>query len=133
MILADLCVRRPVFATMLIGSLVVIGWFSYRSLGVDLFPTADMPVVTITTTLPGAGPEEMEMQVTKPLEEVINTISSIDELRSVTREGLSQIIVVFKLEKAGSVAAEEVRDKIGTVLANLPEDTDPPIIEKFDV
>ncbi len=133
MILADICVRRPVFATMLVGSLVVAGWFSYRSLGLDLMPKAEMPVVTVTTTLPGAGPEEVETQVTKPIEEVINTISGIDELRSVTREGLSQVIVMFKLEKDLEAAAQDVRDKIGSVLAKLPEDTDPPIVEKFDV
>ena len=133
MILADICVRRPVFATMLVGTLVVAGWFSYKSLTLDLFPKVDMPVVTVTTTLPGAGPEEMEAQVTKPIEEVINTVSGIDELRSVTREGLSQIIVQFKLEKNLAVAAAEVRDKVGTVLAKLPEDADPPVVEKFDV
>ncbi|HXG19322.1 MAG TPA: efflux RND transporter permease subunit [Methylomirabilota bacterium] len=133
MILADVCVRRPVFATMLVGSLVVVGWFSYKSLTLDLFPKVDMPVVTVTTTLPGAGPDEMEAQVTKPIEEVINTVSGIDELRSVTREGLSQIIVQFKLEKNLGIAAQEVRDKVGSVLARLPDDTDPPIVEKFDV
>lgn len=133
MILAEVCVRRPVFASMLVGSLVVAGWFSYKSLTLDLFPKVDMPVVTVTTTLPGAGPEEMEAQVTKPIEEVINTVSGIDELRSVTREGLSQIIVQFKLEKNLSVAAAEVRDKVGTVLAKLPDDADPPVVEKFDV
>jgi HAE1 family hydrophobic/amphiphilic exporter-1 len=133
MILADVCVRRPVFATMLIGSLVVAGWFSYKSLTLDLFPKAEMPVVTVTTTLPGAGPEEMEAQVTKPIEEVINTVSGIDELRSVTREGLSQIVIQFKLEKNLAVAAQEVRDKVGSVVAKLPEDADPPIVEKFDV
>jgi HAE1 family hydrophobic/amphiphilic exporter-1 len=133
MILADVCVRRPVFATMLVGSLVVVGWFSYKSLTLDLFPKVDMPVVTVTTTLPGAGPEEMEAQVTKPIEEVINTVSGIDELRSITREGLSQIIVQFKLEKNLGIAAQEVRDKVGSVLAKLPDDTDPPVVEKFDV
>lgn len=104
MILADVCVRRPVFATMLVGSLVVAGWFSYKSLGLDLMPKAEMPVVTVTTTLPGAGPEEVEAQVTKPIEEAINTVSGIDELRSVTREGLSQVIVMFVLEKDLGVA-----------------------------
>jgi HAE1 family hydrophobic/amphiphilic exporter-1 len=133
MILAAVCVCRPVFATMLIGNLVVAGWFSYISLTLDLFPKVDMPVVTVTTTLPGAGPEEMEAQVTKPIEEVINTVSGIDELRSVTREGLSQIIVQFRLEKDLAVATQEVRDKVGSVIAKLPEDTDPPVVEKFDV
>ena len=92
-----------------------------------------MPVVTVTTTLPGAGPEEIEAQVTKIIEEAINTVSGIDELRSVTREGLSQVIVQFVLEKDLGIAAQEVRDKVGTVLADLPEDADPPIVEKFDI
>ncbi len=83
-ILADLCVRRPVFATMFVGVLVVLGWFSYMRLGVDLFPKVDMPTVMVTTFLPGAAPEETEARVTKPLEEVINTVSGIDELRSNT-------------------------------------------------
>ena len=133
MILADICVRRPVFATMLVGSLVVAGWFSYKSLTLDLFPKVDMPVVTVTTTLPGAGPEEMEAQVTKPIEEAINTVSGIDELRSITREGLSQVIIQFKLEKDLAGASQEVRDKVGAVIAKLPDDADPPVVEKFDV
>ena len=133
MILADVCVRRPVFATMLIGVLVVAGWFSYKSLTLELMPKVEMPVVTVTTTLPGAGPEEIEAQVTKVIEEAINTVSGIDELRSVTREGLSQVIVQFVLEKDLGIAAQEVRDKVGTVLADLPEDADPPIVEKFDI
>ena len=133
MILADICVRRPVFATMLIGVLVVAGWFSYRSLTLELMPKVEMPVVTVTTTLPGAGPEEIEAQITKIIEEAINTVSGIDELRSVTREGLSQVIVQFVLEKDLGVAAQEVRDKVGTILAELPQDADPPIVEKFDI
>lgn len=133
MILADICVRRPVFATMLIGVLVVAGWFSYKSLTLELMPKVEMPVVTVTTTLPGAGPEEIEAQITKIVEEAINTVSGIDELRSVTREGLSQVIVQFVLEKDLGVAAQEVRDKVGTIVADLPEDADPPIVEKFDV
>ena len=133
MILADVCIRRPVFATMLIGALVVAGWFSYKSLTLELMPKVEMPVVTVTTTLPGSGPEEIEAQVTKIIEEAINTVSGIDELRSVTREGLSQVIVQFVLEKDLSIAAQEVRDKVGMILADLPEDADPPIVEKFDI
>ena len=133
MILADVCVRRPVFATMLIGVFVVAGWFSYQSLTLELMPKVEMPVVTVTTTLPGAGPEEIEAQVTKIVEEAINTVSGIDELRSVTREGLSQVIVQFVLEKDLGIAAQEVRDKVATVLADLPVDADPPIVEKFDI
>ena len=132
MILADVSVRRPVFATMGIAALVVMGIFAYRSLVVDLFPKTDIPVVAITTTLPGAGPEEMEARVTKVLEEAINTVSGIDEMRSVTLEGFSRVVVVFLLERNLEDAAQDVRDKIGTILKQLPDGTDPPVVEKFD-
>src|SRR5438552_627869 len=130
---ADVVVRRPVFATMLIASLVVFGLFSYRSLGLDLFPNIDFPIVTVTTTLKGASVEEMETGVTKVLEEAVNTIDGIDELRSITKEGLSTIVVQFVLEKSRDTAAQDVRDKVATVLAQLPVGTDPPVIDKFDV
>ncbi|MEK7782769.1 MAG: efflux RND transporter permease subunit, partial [Candidatus Binatota bacterium] len=131
--LADTCIKRPVFATMLILALVVLGLFSYAELGVDLYPNVDLPTVTITTTLKGASVEEMETSVTKPIEEIINTIDGIDELRSVTKEGVSTIIVQFVLEKNGDVAAQDVRDKVSTILSQLPVGTDPPVIEKFDI
>ena len=130
--LSDLCIRRPVFATMLIVSLVVLGLASYRGLGLDLFPKVDLPTITITTRLPGASPEEVETQLTKPIEEVVNTINGLDELRSTTSEGVSQVLAIFKLEKDPEVAANDVRDKIGTILAKFPEGTEPPIIQKFD-
>ncbi len=133
MSLADLCIKRPVFATMLITALVVLGLFSYRELGVDLFPNVDLPTVTVTTTLKGASVEEMETAVTKPIEEIINTIDGIDELRSVTKEGISTITVQFVLEKNGDVAAQDVRDKVSTILSKLPVGTEPPVIEKFDI
>ena len=133
MSLADLCIKRPVFATMLITAVVVLGLFSYRELGVDLFPNVDLPTVTVTTTLKGASVEEMETAVTKPIEEIINTIDGIDELRSVTKEGISTITVQFVLEKNGDVAAQDVRDKVSTILSKLPVGTEPPVIEKFDI
>ena len=133
MSLADVCIRRPVFATMLSMALVVLGFFSFQGLGLDLFPNVDFPTVTITTTLKGASVEEMESGVTKPIEEIINTIDSIDILRSTTKEGISTVIVQFFLEKSGAVAAQEVRDKVSTIVSQLPTGTDTPIIEKFDV
>jgi HAE1 family hydrophobic/amphiphilic exporter-1 len=133
MSLADVCIRRPVFATMLSMTLVVLGLVSYEGLGLDLFPNIDFPTVTITTTLKGASVEEMESGITKPIEEIVNTIEGIDELRSSTREGASIIIVRFVLEKNGAVAAQEVRDKVATVVSRLPTGTEAPIIEKFDV
>lgn len=130
--LAEICVKRPVFATMLVMTFVVLGIFSYTQLGVDLFPKIDLPTVTVRTFLPGASPEEVESQVTKPIEEVINTISGIDELRSTTLEGVSIVIAQFTLDKNGDVAAQEVRDKVATVIGQLPRDTVPPVIERVD-
>jgi HAE1 family hydrophobic/amphiphilic exporter-1 len=131
--LADICIKRPVFATMINLFLVVLGWFSFKDVGIDQFPNVELPIITVTTTLRGASPEEMETSVTKPLEEIINTIQGIDELSSVTLEGVSQITVTFLLERNRDIAAQDVRDKVNTILARLPEGTDPPIIDKFDL
>jgi HAE1 family hydrophobic/amphiphilic exporter-1 len=131
--IADVFIRRPVLATMLVAACVVLGLFSYRSLGVDLYPDMDFPIVTVTTTLKGAGVEETETGVTKVLEEAINTIEGIEELRSTTREGVSVIVVSFVLEKPSEVAAQDVRDKVASVVAQLPTGTDSPVIDKFDV
>ena len=130
---ADVFIRRPVSATMLVASLVVLGLFSYRKLGLDLFPNVDFPIVTVTTTLKGAGVEEMETGVTKVIEEAVNTIEGIDEMQSTTKEGLSLIVVQFVLEKNREVAAQDVRDKVAGVVGRLPVGTDSPIVDKFDV
>ena len=129
----ELCIRRPIFTLMLVSAPVVLGLASYPRLGVDLFPNVDLPVVVVTTTLRGASVEEMETCVTKPIEETVNTVSGIDELRSTTKEGVSQVVIQFLLEKDGDVAAQEVRDKVSTILSRLPDGTDPPIIDKFDL
>ena len=97
--LAEICVRRPVFATMLILSITVVGLFSFRSLGVDLFPKIDLPTITITVVNPGASPQEIETEITDKVEGAVNTISGIDELRSTSVEGVSQVFVNFVLEK----------------------------------
>ncbi len=131
--IADLCIKRPVFATMINLFIVVLGWFSLRDIGIDQLPNVELPIVTVTTTLRGASPEEMETSVTKPLEEIINTIQGIDELSSTTLEGVSAITIQFQLERNRDVAAQDVRDKVNTILARLPEGTDPPIIDKFDL
>lgn len=129
----DICIRRPVFTTMLILAPIVLGLASYTRLGVELFPNVDVPVVVVTTTLKGASVDEMESAVTKPIEEFVNTVSGIDELRSTTREGFTQIVVGFKLEKNGDIAAQELRDKLSTLLPRLPVGTDPPVVEKFNL
>jgi HAE1 family hydrophobic/amphiphilic exporter-1 len=129
--LAQICIRRPVFATMLILALVVLGVSAYMKLGVDLYPKIDFPVVTVTTTLRGASPEEVETQVTKRIEEAVNTTSGIDELRSLSAEGVSLTWITFVLEKDPDVAAQEVRDKVAGITRDLPKDVDPPVIEKL--
>jgi HAE1 family hydrophobic/amphiphilic exporter-1 len=129
----DVCIRRPVFTAMLVLGPVVLGLASYGRLGVELFPNVDVPVVVVTTTLRGAGVDEMESSVTKLVEETVNTVSGIDELRSTTREGLSTVVVGFRLERNGDVAAQDVRDKVSTLLPRLPVGTDPPVVEKFNL
>lgn len=130
--LAEVCVKRPVFATMLIMSLVVVGAFSFLSLGVDLFPKIDFPTITITVINPGASPEEIETEITEKVEEAVNTISGIDELRSISIEGVSQVFVQFILEKDVNVAAQEVENRVQTVIPNLPDTAEQPTVQKLD-
>src|SRR3954452_23716623 len=132
MTISDICIKRPVFTWVLVAIPVVLGIVSYGRLGVDLFPDVDFPVCTVTTVLPGASVEEMESSVTKPVEDIINTVSGIDELRSTTMEGVSVVTVQFQLSKNGNVGTQEVRDKVNTILADLPDGTEVPIIDKFD-
>ena len=110
--LAELCVRRPVFATMLIMTLIVLGVFSYNRLVVERFPRVEFPTITITTRLPGAAPQEVETEITDKIEGAVNTVSGIDELRSTSLEGVSQVFITFLLEKNADVAAQEVRNKL---------------------
>ena len=130
--LAEICVRRPVFATMLILSLTVVGAFSYKSLGVDLFPKIDLPTITVSVINPGASPQEIETEITDKLEGAVNTISGIDELRSTSVEGVSQVFISFVLEKNADVAAQEVRNKIELIQNDLPETAETPIVQKLD-
>lgn len=130
--LADLCIRRPVFATVINLFLLVVGVIAFRDLGVDQFPNVDLPVVTVTAQLPGTSPEEMETTVTKPLEEVLNTIEGVDELSSTTSEGSCRITAQFLYSRTKDAAAQDVRDKVNQLLPRLPKDIEPPVIGKFD-
>ncbi|MFL6231420.1 MAG: efflux RND transporter permease subunit, partial [Pyrinomonadaceae bacterium] len=130
--LAEICVRRPVFATMIILSLTVVGLFSFVSLGVDLFPKIDFPTITVTVINPGASPREIETEITDKVESAVNTISGIDELRSTSVEGASQVFVQFLLEKNADVAAQEIRDRVNLIIGDLPETAEAPIIQKLD-
>src|SRR5829696_966288 len=130
--LAEICVRRPVFATMLILSLTVVGVFSFSTLGVDLFPKIDLPTITVTVVNPGAGPQEVETEITDKVEAAVNTISGIDELRSTSVEGVSQVFITFLLDKNADIAAQEIRDKVDLITGDLPETAEQPIIQKLD-
>lgn len=130
--LADVSIRRPVFATMMIMSLIVLGLFSYYKLNVDLYPDVDIPFVVVTTVLPGAGPEQIETDVTKVIEDAVNTVEGVDYIQSTSQENLSLVIIAFKLEINGKDAAQNVREKIAAVRANLPDQIKDPIIQRYD-
>jgi HAE1 family hydrophobic/amphiphilic exporter-1 len=130
--LAEVCVRRPVFATVLMLVLVVLGGTAYSGLGLDTFPNVDFPIVVVTTRLPGAAAQEMELDVSDKIESAVNTLGGIDELRSSSSEGVSLVIITFSLEKSVDAATQEVRDKVNQVLAELPRGIDPPIVTKID-
>ncbi len=130
--ISDLFIRRPVTTVMLALSIIVMGLIGYQSMGVDLYPNVEFPFATVQTTLAGASAEEMETSVTKLAEEAVNVISGIEELHSITQEGVSFVIVQFELEKNADVAAQEVRDKIDKIVRDLPDGTDPPVVSKLD-
>jgi HAE1 family hydrophobic/amphiphilic exporter-1 len=130
--LAAICIHRPVFASMIILALVVVGATSYFRLGVDRFPSVDLPNVSVRTTLPGASPEEVETTVSQIIEEVVNTVEGIDELRSVSGQGTSFVFATFNLNRDIDTAAQDVRDRVATALNRLPRDVNPPVISKFN-
>jgi hydrophobic/amphiphilic exporter-1 (mainly G- bacteria), HAE1 family len=130
--LAEICVRRPVFATVIILILTVVGGFSFFTLGVDRFPKIDVPTVSVQTTNVGAAPQEIETEITDIIEGAVNTVPGIDEMRSQSSQGRSNVTINFNLEKDPDIATQEVRDKISTVLNRLPETADPPIVRKSD-
>jgi len=130
--LADVSIRRPVFTIMMIMSLVVLGWFSYIKLNVDLYPNVDIPYVVITTVLPGAGPEQIESDVTKKIEDAVNPIEGVDKIMSTSQEGASIVVIGFKLEIDGKTAAQDVREKVAAIRANLPTDIKDPVIQRYD-
>ena len=130
--LASICIRHPVLTWVLMLTIIVVGAVGYGSLGLDQFPKADLPTVLIMTTLEGAAPEEVETEITDKIEGAVNTISGIDDLRSTSAQGISNVIVTFNLDKPIDVAAQEVRDHINQALADLPKGIDQPVVSKVD-
>ncbi|MFN7700233.1 MAG: efflux RND transporter permease subunit, partial [Deltaproteobacteria bacterium] len=130
--LAEVCVKRPVFTWVLMLTLVVVGGVSFLGLGVDRFPNIDVPIVIVTTRMPGASPEQIERDVTDRIEETVSSISGIDELSSNSYEGLSVVSCRFVMEKRTDVAAQEVTDRINRVLSALPEGAETPQVLRVD-
>ncbi len=131
--LARICVQRPVFALMLILAVVVAGASSYRNLGIDRFPNIDLPTIRVQTVYPGAASAEVESEVTQPLEDAVATVAGLDELRSISSDGVSMLLLTFRLDQNINVAAQDVRDAISAIMNRLPPDIDPPIVQKQDL
>ncbi|MCB0368528.1 MAG: efflux RND transporter permease subunit, partial [Bdellovibrionales bacterium] len=132
MSLAKISINRPIFITCIIIAITVIGWTSFKSLSVDLFPDVSIPIVTVQTTYRGAGPAEIETLVSRPLEDELSTISGIKRMSSKSLEGVSQVIIEFQSSINAQHAEQEVRDKVNVDKAKLPNEIDDPIIKKFD-
>lgn len=130
--LADICIRRPVFATMMNLAIVIVGFVSYTRLGVDRLPSVDTPTVRVRTNLPGSAPEEIETLVTDAIEEAVNTVEGVDELRSVSIPDSSNVIANFNLDRDVDAAAQDVRDRVAAAQRDLPEDTRPPVVSKVN-
>ncbi|MBK8101214.1 MAG: efflux RND transporter permease subunit [Planctomycetes bacterium] len=130
--LAEICIARPVFATMLILAMVVAGVVGFWHLPVDRYPAVDLPTVTIRTELPGASPEEVEVAVSYPIEEAVNTVEGITELRSVNGAGTSLVLATFDLGRDIDAAAQDVRDRVAQAARQLPRDAEAPVVGKFD-
>lgn len=125
-------IQRPIFTSMLLLAIVVFGLFSYPRIGVDQFPPVEFPTLTVTTVLRGADPETVEQNVSKPLEEQLNTLPGLDTIRSSNYESVSVVVLQFNLDVSLETAANDVRDKVQASIGKLPREADAPIVQKFD-
>lgn len=132
MFLSDLSIKRPVLTSMVMVALLLFGVMAYVALNLQLFPEIELPAVTVQTVYEGAGPEEIETQITKPIEDAVSSIRKIDEVWSFSMEGVSYVIILFDLDKDEDIANQEVKDKVDAILNDLPDDSDRPIIQKLN-
>jgi HAE1 family hydrophobic/amphiphilic exporter-1 len=130
--LAEICVHRPVFATVIVLFLTVVGGFSFFTLGVDRFPKIDLPTVSVSTSNTGAAPEEIESEITDIIEGAVNTVPGIEEMRSTSSQGRSNVTLTFNLDKDPDQAYQEIQQKLSGVINRLPETADPPTVRKSD-
>ena len=131
--ISDTSIKRPVFATMVIASFVVLGLVSIARLGIDLFPEVNLPFVNVAVVYPGAAPEEVETLVTKPIEDAVAGINGVKKVMSTSTEGFARVGVELQLEVDPQAATAEVREKVAAIHGRLPQDIKDPIIERFDV
>ena len=132
MLLSNLSIKRPIFATVMMLALVTLGIFSYRRLAIDMFPDVEIPVVSVVTKFPGSSPETVEREVSKRVEEAVNPISGVKHVMSTSRESVSTVVIMFHLEVKINDAVQEVRAKVGAIRGNLPQGIEEPIIQKLD-
>lgn len=132
MFLSDLSIKKPVLATMMIVALVALGIFSYRRLSVDLWPKVEFPFVVITTEYPGASPEAVEREVTKKIEESVNSVEGVKRIFSYSNEGYSQVFIEFELKTKIMDDVADVRAKMDAIRSELPKDIESPVIGRFD-
>jgi HAE1 family hydrophobic/amphiphilic exporter-1 len=132
MFLSDLSIKQPVLATMLAVTLVTLGLFSYKELAIDQYPDVELPVLTVQTAYPGASPETVEREVTKRIEEALNTITGVKHISSTTTEGLSAVVVEFRLGTRINNAQQDAQAKINAIRADFPADMEEPVIQRID-
>jgi hydrophobic/amphiphilic exporter-1 (mainly G- bacteria), HAE1 family len=131
--LADVSIRRPVFATVMVSVLAVFGIWAYPQIPLDQMPEVEFPIVTVTAVYPGADPETIESRVVDKLEEAVSTVNGIKTLRSTSMENVGLVVIQFELERKADQAVQDVRDKVSTALKDLPKDLEPPIVERLDI
>ncbi len=133
MFLSDLSIKRPIMMSMVLIVFLLFGAIAYFGLNLDLVPDVDFPIVTVQTIYPGAGPKEIETQVTKKIEDAVSSISKIEEMTSYSMEAVSYVVIHFELDKDIDIASQEVKDKVDAILNNLPTDADRPVIQKLAI
>jgi HAE1 family hydrophobic/amphiphilic exporter-1 len=131
--LSDISIRRPVLATVMVGTLVVFGLAAYGDIGVDLFPNVEFPIVTVTAVYPGADPESVETKVLEKLEEAVGSVGGIDFMQGTAQENVATMVVQFQLGVSPDQAAQDIRDRIAAIQSELPPDLEAPVVQKFDI
>src|SRR5262245_6430118 len=132
MFLSDISIKRPVFATMMMVALVVFGVVAHERLAIDEYPDISYPVIVANANFPGASPEVVEREVTRPIEKALNTIQGIKEINSTSREGASSVRITFNLNVDVQAMQPEVQAKVSRIRRSLPRDIDDPVIQRFD-